>query len=542
MSTPDELNALLAGEEDEHLEAKEARSSYRFEDLANYCVALANEGGGKFVLGVTDKPPRKVVGSQAFPDLQRTKRGLLDRLHFRVDAYEVNHPDGRVVVFEVPPCSAGAPVNHKGRYLMRSGESLVPMTLDRIRALVERATSDFSAEVCRDAGMHDLHPEAIREFRNRWVRKSGSQALLSMSDERLLTDAELVSSGGVTNAALILFGRLKALGRLLPQAEVLFEYRASEASGPAEQRMDFRKGFFLFADALWEAINSRNETQHFQEGLFVTDIPTFGEMSVREALLNAVTHREYRLRGPVIVRQFRRRLEVVSPGGFPEGVSVDNILSAHVPRNRRIAEAFQRCGFVERSGQGVNRIFEESIKQAKLPPDFSGTDPHQVFLTLKGEVQDPCFIRLFEKIGQEELGLFATEDFLILDLVRREQPIPEPLRQRLPGLADRGVVERIGKGRGVRYLLSRRYYAMAGRDGVYTRKRGLDRAQNRQLLLEHIGRHSSDGVRLRELEQVLPALSKQAIQGLLRELKADGAIFSMGRTRSARWYPTPGAG
>jgi len=542
MSPLDELNALLASEEDERLECKEAKTQFSFDKLADYCVALACEGGGKFVLGVTDAPPREVVGSRAFRNLQKTKHDLLGRLHFRVDAHEVNHPDGRVVIFDVPPCPPGMPPNHKGGYWMRSGGSLVPMTPDRIRALIAQGSPDFSAEACRDARREDLDPEAIREFRNRWARKSGNQALLSMGDEQLLADAELVSSGDVTNAALVLLGRQEALNSLLPQAEVIFEYRASEASGPAQQRIDYRKGFFLFADALWETINSRNETQHFQEGLFVTDIPTFSEPSVREAVLNAVTHRDYRLPGSVIVRQFPRRLEVTSPGGFPEGVSVDNILSAHVPRNRRIAEAFQRCGLVERSGQGVNRIFEESIKQAKLPPDFLGTDPHQVFLTLKGEVQDPHFIRLFEKIGQEELRLFATEDFLILDLVRREQPIPESLRNRLPGLVDRGVVERIGKGRGVRYFLSRRYYAMAGRDGVYTRKRGLDRAQNRQLLLEHIRGHSSGGVRLRELEQVLPGLSKQAIQGLLRELKADSAIYCMGRTRSARWYPSPGAG
>jgi len=114
------------------------------------------------------------------------------------------------------------------------------------------------------------------------------------------------------------------------------------------------------------------------------DILTFSEGAVREAILNAVSHRDYRRAGSVFVRQYPRRIEVVSPGGFPAGITVENILYRQLPRNRRIAETLERCGLVERSGQGANRMFEESIRQAKPLPDFAGTDQYQVALTLHG--------------------------------------------------------------------------------------------------------------------------------------------------------------
>ena len=144
------------------------------------------------------------------------------------------------------------------------------------------------------------------------------------------------------------------------------------------------------------------------------------ESVVREAVLNAIAHREYRFPGSAFVRQFPRRLEVVSPGGFPAGITASNLLWRQLPRNRRIAEACAKCGLVERSGQGANRMFEESIKEGKPQPSFVGTDEYQVSLTLLGEVQNPDFLRFFEKLGKERLPSFTTEDLLILDAIQRD--------------------------------------------------------------------------------------------------------------------------
>jgi ATP-dependent DNA helicase RecG len=318
---------------------------------------------------------------------------------------------------------------------------------------------------------------------------------------------------------------------------VIFEYRSSEVSGPAQDRAEYRLGYFLFHDTLWERINLRNDRQSYQDGFFRLDIPTFDEAVVREAVLNAVCHRDYRLPGSVFVRQYARRLEVTSPGGLPEGVTVENILDQQVPRNRRLAEACARCGLVERSGQGMNLIFERSIQHSKPLPGFDKTSEHQVWLTLHGTVGNPAFVRFLARVGRESVATFTTHDFLVLDLIHREERIHEALKPRLPGLVDRGVIERVGQGRGSRYMLSRQFYTFVGRKGVYTRKRGLDRETNKTLLLRHIQGNAKEGCPLHEMAEVLPALSRPQIQALLRDLRAEGRIHSVGHTRAARWYP-----
>ena len=182
-------------------------------------------------------------------------------------------------------------------------------------------------------------------------------------------------------------------------------------------------------------------------------------------------------------------------------------------------------------------MFEECIKQSKPLPNFAGTDAHQVFLMLHGEIQDPAFLRFLEKIGEERMRSFVTEDFLAIDLIHRDQPVPPELQSRLHQLIEQGVVESFGRGRGAQYLLSRQYFSMVGKKGVYTRRRGLDRETNKTLLLKHIRENQEAGSPLAELRQVLPSLTRRQVQRPLECLRDEGKAHSMGTTSSSRWYP-----
>ena len=348
---------------------------------------------------------------------------------------------------------------------------------------------------------------------------------------------ELLADDGLTYAALILLGTRASLGRHLAQAEVVFEYRSSEAPGPANQREELRQGVLLSYDRIWELVNLRNDLQHFQDGLFVLDVPTFDERAVREALLNAVSHRDYRDAGSVFVRQYPRRIEIVSPGGFPAGITQENLLWQQKPRNRRVAEALARCGLVERAGQGFDLIYGECIRHGKALPDFNRTDEHFVWLTLHGTIQDPAFLRFLEKVGNETQVSFDLEDLLVLDLVHREQKVEGPLARRLGPLLEHGVLERVGRGRGTRHLLSRRFYKALGKTGAYTRRRGLDRETNKELLVKHIEGAQPAGAVLADLQEVLPGLSRDQVRTLLRDLRDEGRIEVRGVTKAARWYP-----
>lgn len=535
MTTPEQIARWLSEPEGERLEFKSARNNYQFEKLVDYCVALANEGGGTILLGATDERPRQVIGTAAFAEPGRTEAGLYQRLHHRIPVEEANYNGHRLLIVHVPSRLPGTAWEHNGRYLRRAGDDLVPIPANELQLMFAEAGPDFSAQPSE--GSHDdLALEAIQVFRQRWARKVSNPRILDWSDEELLANAELVVDGSPTIAALVLLGTRQGLGRHLAQAEIVFEYRSSEAAGPAQDRVELREGFLLAQDRLWERINLRNDRQSYQDGLFRFDIPTFDEVAVREALLNAVAHRDYRLGGSIFVRQYARRLEIVSPGGFPAGITQDNILDQQNPRNRRLAEALGRCGLIERSGQGLNLMVESAVKQSKPLPDFTGTSQHEVRLTLSGTVQDPAFIRFLERVGEERMRGFSTHDFLVLDSLRRHHALIPALAARLPGLVEAGVVEQHGRGRGARYILSRGLYAALGRRGAYTRERGLDHETNKELLLRHIRDNDADGSPLADLRQVLPSLSASQVQGLLHELREEGRVRLEGVRRWARWY------
>ena len=533
MYDPMTVEELLEVQEGERVQFKEAKNRFDFGEAAQCCCALANCGGGKLVFGITDQRPRRVVGSNAFDQPERTRKGLIDKLKVMVDFQLYEHQGKRVLVFDVAGRPIGLPVQANGVAWWYEGDSLIPMPEDIRRRIYAEAGFDFSGSICSAASLNDLDEAAIEAFRENWIEKSGNRRLQSLSREQLLRDCEAVTDDGITYAALALFGKRGSLGKYLPQAEIIFEYRSSDASGPASQREEFRVGFFACYDRLWDLVNLRNDKQHYQEGFFVYDIPTFNERVVREAILNAVSHRNYQMGGSVFIRQFRDRLVVESPGGFPTGISLDNILDRQLPRNRRIAEILALCGLVERSGQGMNLIYELSVKEAKQLPDFTGTDENFVSITLNGVVLDTKMLSLINQIGNERMETLSTGDFLVINALYHEADVPQNLRPCIKRLAEFGIVEHIGRNK---YVLARGLYVAAGKTGVHTRMVGLDRDTNKELLLKHIHKNGDQGTPLKELKQVLPGHSRGQIQALLRELRAENRIYCNGNTSAAKWF------
>ena len=135
--------------EHQRLEFKEAKTQFDNNKLYKYCVALANEGGGFLVLGISDKPPRPVVGTQALSDTVSMAEKLFQAVGFRVDIEEVRHPDGRVLVFHIPSRPRGTAYRLDGAYLMRSGQSLRPMSEDQLRRIFSKGEPDWGGEPAR---------------------------------------------------------------------------------------------------------------------------------------------------------------------------------------------------------------------------------------------------------------------------------------------------------------------------------------------------------------------------------------------------------
>jgi ATP-dependent DNA helicase RecG len=458
----------------------------------------------------------------------------LQRLGLRIDVTELKHPDGRVVIFRAPPRPIGAPIKVDNTYWMRAGESLVAMSPDHLRRIFDEAGPDYSAEICQGATLEHLALEAIAVFRERWADKTKNPAKLRQSAAQLLEDAGLLEDGQVTYAALVLLGTAKALGRFLACAEVIFEWRNRDGIIAYQQRKEYREGFLLFHDDLWNTIHLRNEIFQYQDGLFRRDVPVWREVVVREAVLNAVAHRDYRNQGSVFVRQWPTRLEIVSPGGFPNGITADNILLRQKARNRCLAEAMAHCGLVERSGQGADLMFELCLRDSKALPNYEKSDDYEVNLVFEGQVRDPQFIKFLERLAAEKQLSFGLEELLVLADIRNAQPIPSHLVAYRDQLLALGAIERAGRGK---YVLAKAFFEFVGRKGEYTRTRGLDHETNKALLLKHIRDNVAAGSPFYELHQVLPNLTANQVRGLVRELARAGEIHVVGQTKAGRWFP-----
>lgn len=528
------LEQWMQGIEGENLEFKAARTNFQLDELTKYCVALANEGGGKIIFGVSDARPRQVVGSNAFTQPEQTRAALNQRLHLGVTFDIVQHPDGRVLIFYIPGRPVGIAIQWDGRYLIRDGDSLVGMPGERLRDIIAESGHDFSADVCDGLAIEDLEVGAIEEFRRRWIDKSGNGGLRGVPRQQLLSDIEATVDGNPTFAALVLFGSRAAIGRHLANAEVTYEYRSSNASGPAQIRREFREGFFLWYDQLWELINQRNDLQHFQVGPFVLDVPTFHERGIREAILNAVSHRNYQLGGNVFVRQYPNRIEVISPGGLPVEVRLETILYRQSPRNRRIADIFTKCGLVERSGQGMNLMFESAIQHSKLLPDFTGTDNFQVSIALHGVMQNPSFVRFLRQFDDQVKESLSTDEWLVLDRLSREQPVTDELIPCTNRLIELGMIERAARAS---FILSEAYYRYTGREDTFRRLR--ENEVRKESLERHIREHAVDGCPVGELSDLLADLTRDQVRGLLDELRAEERVHLRGERRWARWHPGP---
>lgn len=529
------IEEILTAKEGENFEFKTAENRFSYTELQKYASAISNEGGGKIVFGITDKRPRKVVGSKAFDQPERTRKGLIDSLRINVDFEVFNDgAEKRVLVFIIPARPIGLPVQVDGVAWWRDGDSLVPMPEAVRQKIYEESGRDFSAEICKGAVWSDLDTNAIEKFRRVWMEKRGNKQIANVTQEQLLRDCEALNrKGEITYAALILFGTHEALGEFLANAETIFEYRVSEASGPAGKRVEYREGFFSYFDRLWDEIDRRNLKLSYQDGFFLYDVYAFNERSVREAVLNAVSHRNYQLPGSVFVRQYNDRIEFESPGGFIGDITAENIIDRQSARNRRLAEILGRCGLVERSGQGMNLIYEECIKDAKPLPDFEGTTDSRVRLTLGAVIVDESIIRLLKAIGEKTLASFATEDFVAVRAVLMGDKLNRQLKRRIPRLVSIGVLERVGRSK---VLVSRQYYKSIGKGGAFTRLKGLDNGTNKALLVQHMKDMGNPGLKLSDFQQVLPSLSIRQIQWLLKDLEANNMVFVKGRTRSARWF------
>ena len=519
------------------------KPSDRRKCILGYVVALANANGGYLVLGMEDAFPHKVVGtSQCENALGKLENEIYKALQIPVDAYELfDEQNNRVVVVEIPRHPVEKALRFEDVPLWRSGEELIPMPDKVLFSILQETDPDYSQAICEGVTIDDLDKEAIDILKEKYARKQNNPTFTSLSDRQALSDLKLIEGNKVTNAAVLLVGKAEIIQQNFPQAKVQHEFRTTEGQERFDKRLSFVAPFYILIDQLWKAVNDRNGSVPVQEGAYMFDIPFFNEEVIREVINNAFAHRDYRLASEIVIKQYPTKLSVISPGGFPIGVTLENILTvSSTPRNRLLADVLAATGIVERSGQGMDVIFRLTLSEGKQTPDYSKTNDYQVTAILSATVKDPGFALFIKSIQQElpENQKLSVFDVLTFCAIREgKQPKDKEIAKRLYSM---GYLEKRGKTSAIRYILPRRYYELTGNQSEYSELTDWDDEQIWSVLFRYlkkygtakktdiaklIGQHISDS----QLRRLLERLSEGPNPPLIKEGKTRNLTYSLSK-------------
>lgn len=474
------------------------KPSERRRCILGYVTALCNEKGGSLVIGMEDKYPHKVVGTrQNENSTGELEANIYRDTGIRPKIYELYEDEaekkGRVLVIDVPSRPAGTVFKFEDVPLMRVGEELKPMSDEVYLSIIQENEPDFSQQICRDATLDELDPDALSVLKEKYAKKQNNPIFLTLSNRQILSDLQLITDEGVTNAAVILLGKENFIKRVYPQASVMLEYRHSESQITFDNRISYSQPFFIMIDRLWHDIDLRNGKFQIKEGPYIFDVPHFNEEVIRESINNAITHRDYTRHSETVIKQYPQKLIVTNAGGFPHGVTIDNILTVpSTPRNRLLADVLSKTGIVERSGQGIDKIFYRTLSEGKEAPDYSGSDAFNVELILSAIIQDKAFALFIESVQQNlaEDNKLSVFEIVVLDKIRRNEKTTALDKAVIKQLMDRNLIEKRGKTNGIHYILCRSYYEFSGNTAEYSKKSDWNTSQVTSIIIPFLTKYN----------------------------------------------------
>jgi ATP-dependent DNA helicase RecG len=506
----EQLGVLLSGRESFTVEFKSDKGPLSDAELVEAVVCLANAQGGTLLIGVEDDG--QVTGLHA---RHHTQPGHLAAFissrtvpPVSVQAEFVTVSQGVVAVLTVPS-APNVVATSEGklltRYLDSQGEPgcrpLYPHEM--VSWAADRGQADYTALSVADTTWADLDPLEIARLRRMIEENHGDAALLELGDEEMaralgLTRQEQRGSTP-TVAGLLLLGKEAALRGNLPSHEVAFQVlRGSDVAVN-----DFRRWPLLRTQEwIMEAFQVRNDERELNLGMFRVGVPAYDRRGFREAVNNALIHRDYTRLGAIHVQMHEDHVRVSNPGGFVEGVTPENLLVTEPrPRNPRLADIFKRIGLVERIGRGVAIIYSGQLRNGRLPPSYGLSSAASVSVVLPGGPADLDFVQLVVSEENRRQRSFNLSELLILAHLWRERTIDTASASRLiqrsdaearaslQGLVEAGLVERRGEGQARTYLLSASVYRLLGRPEAYVRARGFEPEQMKQMILQYAQAH-----------------------------------------------------
>ena len=533
------------------VEFKSDRKKLSDTDLIEALVCLANAEGGELWLGVEDDGTPS--GLHAEHHLLEGLAGMVaartsPSLAVQAEAVEVA---GVTVAHIRVPKAHGEVATAGGVYLRRrlkhdgTPECAPMLPHDRVSRATSFGLIDVSAQPVAGATLADLDPLERERLRQAVQQYGGDRVLLELDDEALdgalmLTARQPDGTRVPTLTGLLLVGRETSLRQLVPTHEFAFQVLAQQAV----RFNEFRR-FPLLKGLDWLETNFRpyNPEEELQVGLFRVPVPKVDMGAFREAVANALVHRDYHGRGAVHVRLEDEALVVSNPGGLVDGVTLANLLVTEPrPRNPALADAMKRIGVVERSGRGVDKIYRGLLKFGRPAPDYSYTNAQSVVLRLPTSAADLDFCQQVLEQERRSGAPLPIDSLIALTALRSAKRVTADelaehiqrdavsAKRTLEALTEAGLIEAHGTTRGRSYTLSASLYQASGDKAAYTRQAGFTPIQHEQMVLSYVQQHGQ--IRRAEVMELCRLSTDQAAK-LLKKLKSDGAIVQHGKNRGA---------
>lgn len=531
------------------VEFKSDRSKLPDRELIEALVCLANAEGGELWLGIEDNgtptglhTEHRLLEGLAGMVAARTSPSL----NVQVEALDL---DGMTVACIHVPKNQGEVATTGGVYLRRrlkhdgTPECVAMLPHERSSRASSFGLLDVSAQPVAGATLADLDPLERERLRQAVQQYGGDRVLLELDDEALdgallLTSRQPDGTRVPTLTGLLLIGRETSLRQLVPTHEFAFQVLAQQAV----RFNEFRR-FPLLKALDWLETNFRpyNPEEELQVGLFRVPVPKVDLGAFREAVANALVHRDYHGRGAVHVRLEDDALVVSNPGGLVDGVTLANLLVTEPrPRNPALADAMKRVGVVERSGRGVDKIFRGMLKFGRPAPDYSYTTTQSVVLRLPTAEADLDFRRLVVEHERATNAELPIDSLIALAALRESKRVTADelavqiqrdtasAKRTLEALTEAGLVEAHGSTRGRSYTQSASLYQAAGDKAAYTRQAGFTPIQHEQMVLNYVQQHG----RIQRAEVMdLCRLSPDQAAKLLKRMKDKGALIQQGERR-----------
>lgn len=423
-TTPQQIDLWRsASSEHQRLEFKEAKNQYDNRKLYEYCVALANEGGGHLLLGVADAPPRAVVGTAAFNDPVAMAEKLFEAVGFRVDIEAVAHPEGRVLVFHIPSRPRGTAYHLDGKYLMRAGEALVPMSEDQLRRIFAEGGPDWVEEHSK-TGLDGqqvvelLDTQTFFELLKLPYPTDRAGVLDRLVTERLI-DAEAGGYAIRRIGALLLAKKLGDFDDLARKAPRVVVY---SGNSKLDTKLDQTgaKGYAVGFQGLIRFIMGQLPQNEVIEDALRKEVKLVPEVAIREVVANALIHQDLSMTGAsVMVEVYANRVEISSPG--EPLVPVDRFIDGYQSRNERVADLMRRMHICEEKSSGIDRLVQ-AAEAFQLPAPAFRVGLRRTIVVIFGP-------KPFEDMDRDD-RIRATYQHCCLRYVLSEKMTNQSLRER----------------------------------------------------------------------------------------------------------------